>query len=78
MGVNSNDSSAAAKTFLGSSRSRIPSYTDPGEEIARLIGATVGFPGTAFYDREGTLAYTRQGQYPSESALAADIRRYAR
>jgi cytochrome c biogenesis protein CcmG/thiol:disulfide interchange protein DsbE len=78
IGVNSNDSSAAARTFLGEFPVPYPSYVDPGEEIARLIGATVGFPGTAFYDRAGALAYTRQGQYPSESALAADVRRYAR
>jgi thiol-disulfide isomerase/thioredoxin len=78
IGVNSKDSTAAAKTFLGEFPVPYPSYTDPGQEIAGLIGATVGFPATAFYDRKGALAYTRQGQYPSESALAADIRRYAR
>ncbi len=78
VGVNSNDSSAAARTFLGEFPVPYPSYTDPGEEIARLIDATAGFPGTAFYDRRGERTYTRQGQYPSESALAADIRRYAR
>jgi cytochrome c biogenesis protein CcmG, thiol:disulfide interchange protein DsbE len=78
VGVNSNDSADAAKTFLGEYPVPYPSYTDPGQDIARLIGATVGFPGTAFYDSRGRLAYTRQGQYPSEDALAADIRRYAR
>jgi cytochrome c biogenesis protein CcmG, thiol:disulfide interchange protein DsbE len=78
VGVNSNDSSAAAKTFLGEFPVPYPSYIDPGQEIARSIGATVGFPGAAFYDSRGELAYTRQGQYPTEAALAADIRRYAR
>jgi thiol-disulfide isomerase/thioredoxin len=77
LGVNSNDSSAAAKTFLGEFPVPYPSYSDPGQEIARAIRAGVGFPGTAFYDRDGKLAYVRQGQYPSEAALAADIRRYA-
>ena len=43
-----------------------------------VFRAAVGFPGTAYYDREGRLVYTRQGQYPSEAALAADIRRYTR
>jgi hypothetical protein len=76
--VNSNDSSAAAKTFLGEFPVPYPSYADPGQEIARAIRASVGFPGTAFYDRGGKLAYVRQGQYPSEAALAADIKRYAR
>jgi thiol-disulfide isomerase/thioredoxin len=78
LGVNSNDSSAAAKTFLGEFPVPYPSYSDPGQEIARSIHAAVGFPGTAYYDREGRLLYTRQGEYPSEAALAADIRRYAR
>ncbi|MGH2925569.1 MAG: TlpA family protein disulfide reductase [Solirubrobacterales bacterium] len=78
VGVNSNDSTDAARTFLGEYPVPYPSYTDPGEEIARLIDATAGFPATAFYDSHGRLAYTRQGQYPSEAALAAAIRRYAR
>ena len=55
-----------------------PSYSDPSSDIAKVIKATVGFPGTAFYDRHGNLAYVRQGQYPSEAALAADIKRYAK
>jgi thiol-disulfide isomerase/thioredoxin len=78
VGVNSNDSSAAARTFLKEFPVPYPSYTDPGQEIARSIRATAGFPGTAFYDSSGELVYTRQGQYPGQSALAADIRRYAR
>jgi thiol-disulfide isomerase/thioredoxin len=78
LGVDSNDASAAARTFLEEFPVPYPSYSDPGQEIARAIEATVGFPGTAFYDRAGKLVYVRRGQYPSESALAADIRRYAR
>ncbi|MGH2967196.1 MAG: TlpA family protein disulfide reductase [Solirubrobacterales bacterium] len=78
LGVDSNDSSAAARTFLREFPVPYPSYSDPGQEIARAIRAAIGFPGTSFYDRRGKLVYVRQGQYPSESALAADIRRYAR
>ncbi len=78
LGVDSDDSSAAARTFLEEFPVPYPSYSDPDQEIAKEIEATVGFPGTAFYDRAGKLVYVRQGQYPSESALAADIRRYAR
>ena len=78
LGVNSNDSSAAARTFLEEFPVPYPSYTDPGQQISRAIQATAGFPGTAFYDRAGELAYTRQGQYPNRAALAADIKRYAR
>jgi cytochrome c biogenesis protein CcmG/thiol:disulfide interchange protein DsbE len=78
VGVNSNDSNAAARTFLKEFPVPYPSYSDPDAEIARSIRATAGFPGTAFYDRGGRLVDTRQGEYPSQAALAADIRRYAR
>jgi thiol-disulfide isomerase/thioredoxin len=78
VGVDSNDSSAAARTFLGEYPVPYPSYSDPGQDIARAIKATVGFPGTAFYDRRGSQVFVRQGQYPSKAALEADIKRYAR
>jgi cytochrome c biogenesis protein CcmG, thiol:disulfide interchange protein DsbE len=78
VGVDSDDSAAAAKTFLGELPVPYPSYTDPGSDIAKVIEATVGFPGTAFYDSQGTLAFVRQGQYPNKAALAADIKRYAK
>ncbi len=78
VGVDSRDSAAAARTFLEEFPVPYPSYSDPGQEIARAIEASVGFPGTAFYDSSGRLAYVRQGQYASQSDLAADIRRYAR
>ena len=77
VGVDSNDSSAAAKTFLGEYPVPYPSYADPGSDIARVIKATVGFPGTAFYDSAGKLVFVRQGQYPNKAALASDIKRYA-
>jgi thiol-disulfide isomerase/thioredoxin len=78
LGVDSNDSSAAARTFLGEFPVPYPSYSDPSQEIARSIHAAVGFPGTVFYDGRGRLVYAKQGQYPSKAALAGDIRRYAR
>ena len=78
IGVDSNDSEAAAKTFLDELPVPYPSYSDPSSAIAKVIKATVGFPGTAFYDSEGKLAYVRQGQYANEAALAADIKKYAR
>jgi len=78
VGVDSNDSSAAAKTFLKQLPVPYPSYSDPDEEISALLKTTVGLPGTTFYDKKGELAYVKPGQYASESDLAADIRRYAR
>ena len=78
LGVNTKDSSAAAKEFLREFPLPYPSYSDPGEEIAEAMEATIGFPATAFYDSSGDLAHVQQGQYASIDALAADIQRYAR
>ncbi len=78
LGVDSNDSNGAAETFLEELPLPYPSYLDPDLEIAKLIGAPVNFPATAFYDRRGELAYTRQGVYSSEDELVADIERYTR
>ena len=78
LGVDSDDSSAAARTFLDEYPVPYPSYSDPDEKIAELIKATVGFPATSFYDRSGKLVFVKQGQYPTQADLAADIRRYAR
>jgi cytochrome c biogenesis protein CcmG, thiol:disulfide interchange protein DsbE len=77
VGVDGNDSPAAARTFLGEFPLPYPSYTDPDESIAGLLGATVGFPATAFYDAGGTRVFVKQGQYATQADLAADIRRYA-
>ena len=78
LGVDSDDSSDAAQDFLNEFPLPYPSYSDPGEEIAEAIEATIGFPATAFYDSSGKLAHVQQGQYASIDALAADIERYAR
>src|SRR3954468_6663244 len=77
VGVDSNDSDDAAKTFLGEFPVPYPSYTDPDQEIAEELKATLGFPSTAFYDRNGDIAYLRQGAYASEEDFRADIERYA-
>jgi cytochrome c biogenesis protein CcmG, thiol:disulfide interchange protein DsbE len=77
LGVDSNDSDAAARTFLGEDPVPYPSFSDPGREIASLIKATLGLPDTAFFDRRGRLVYTKQGPYKTQAELAADIKRYA-
>ena len=46
--------------------------------IAKSFGSLQGFPSTVYYDRRGKIAYIKQGSYPTEAALARDIRRYAR
>ena len=78
LGVDSDDSSAAAQDFLREFPLPYPSFSDPDEEIAEAMEATIGFPATAFYDSNGELADVRQGQYASIGDLTAEIERYAR
>jgi cytochrome c biogenesis protein CcmG/thiol:disulfide interchange protein DsbE len=77
LGIDSEDSDDAASTFLREAPVPYPSYTDPHKQLAESLGVSVGFPDTAFYDRDGKLVYLKQGQYANQAALAADIRRYA-
>jgi cytochrome c biogenesis protein CcmG, thiol:disulfide interchange protein DsbE len=77
LGVDSQDSDAAAETFLGEAPVPYPSYTDPSKDIGEVLNATRGLPDTSFYDSKGRLVYTKQGPYASQAELVADIRRYA-
>ncbi len=77
LGVDSQDSEDAAKTFLGEDPVPYPSYSDPNQDIKRALGATLGLPDTAFYDRGGNLVYLKQGPYTDHAELRADVRRYA-
>jgi cytochrome c biogenesis protein CcmG/thiol:disulfide interchange protein DsbE len=77
IGVDKQDSDAAAKTFLGEAPLSYPSYTDPDSKIAESLGGAGGVPDTAFYDRSGKLLYLKQGPYSSHDELRADIQRYA-
>ncbi|HWO47698.1 MAG TPA: TlpA disulfide reductase family protein [Solirubrobacterales bacterium] len=76
LGINSEDSSDAAATFLEEAPLPYPSYSDPDKDIYGSLGG-YGFPNTAFYDRSGELVYLHKGQYSDEAALEADMRRYA-
>lgn len=77
LGVDTQDSDDAASTFLEEAPVPYPSYTDPGKEIGDAVGATLGLPDTAFYDRHGELVYLKQGPYTDEAALRADIEHFA-
>jgi len=77
VGVDSQDSDDAARTFLREYPLAYPSFTDPDKQIAKLLEATLGLPDTAFYDAGGRLVYTKQGQYSNQAELYADIHRYA-
>lgn len=76
LGVNSEDSSDAAATFLREAPVPYPSYSDPHKEIFDSIGG-LGFPDTAFYDRDGKFLYVHQGAYRDDAELEADVKHYA-
>lgn len=78
LAVDSLDSKDDARRFLGRYPVPYPSYFDPDGRIARLFRGDRVSPTTAFYDRRGQLVLTKQGQYRSARALAADVARYAR
>jgi cytochrome c biogenesis protein CcmG/thiol:disulfide interchange protein DsbE len=77
LGVNSQDSDDAAREFLSEAPVSYPSYTDPDKKLTDALGATVGLPDTAFYNRDGELVYLKQGPYSKDSELEADLKRYA-
>jgi thiol-disulfide isomerase/thioredoxin len=77
LGIDTQDSDDAASTFLAEAPVPYPSYTDPSKDIGEAIGASVGLPDTAFYDRSGKLVYLKQGPYDDAAELRADIERYA-
>lgn len=77
LGVDKQDSDDAAQTFLKEAPLSYPSYTDPDQAIAEQIGATIGLPDTAFYDRRGKLVYLKQGPYTDHDELRADVEHYA-
>jgi cytochrome c biogenesis protein CcmG/thiol:disulfide interchange protein DsbE len=78
LGVNSNDSSGSAETFLSELPLPYPSYTDPDLDIAQELGGPPqAFPTTTFYDRSGQQVFTHPGVYQDESDLVADVNKYA-
>lgn len=78
LGIDSDDSEDAARTFLEELPLPYPSYSDPGKEIAASVDAEREFPATVFIDSAGERVFVHRGAYPTEDALAADIERYAR
>jgi thiol-disulfide isomerase/thioredoxin len=77
LGINYEDSDAAARTFLGEDPVPYPSYSDPHGEIAGSFGAGPGIPDTAYYGPDGKLCYLKIGQYADGGDFEADVRRYA-
>lgn len=77
IGVNSADNDSDALRFLEEVPVPFPSYRDPDSKVAEVFNGVVAFPTTAFYDSDGELVHTKQGQYRTEADLAEDIERYA-
>src|SRR3954447_12749346 len=77
LGVDAKYSSADARKFLAKYPTPYAPLEDPTVQIARLFRGGRYWPTTAFYDARGDLAYTHSGAYRDESALDADIKRYA-
>jgi cytochrome c biogenesis protein CcmG, thiol:disulfide interchange protein DsbE len=77
IGIDSADTSrAAGASFLRSFPVSYPSYFDASGAAGAAITDSSFTPVTVFYDRAGG-EYIRQGPYPSQARLEADVRRYA-
>jgi len=76
LGVDGKDHDQAAVAFLARFPVSYPSYSDPGEAIARSIQAATYYPQTLYLDRRGKVVYDHAGPYLNAAALAQDIQRY--
>ncbi len=76
MGVDTDDNTDAANTFLRDNPLPYPSFSDPDKELfAEFEG--LGVPRTIFYDERGEIVHVRSGPYSSRDELATDIDKYA-
>jgi len=77
VGVDAGDNHADATALQSRYPLPYPSFEDPDEKLVRRYHA-LGLPTTAFYDAKGKLQFVHQGQFRTESDLAAAIARYTR
>jgi protein SCO1/2 len=77
VGVDVNDNTAQARSFLAQHPVSYPSYADPDSTIARTLSATQGLPTTVFIGPDGRRIHSHVGYYSTMSGLDADIERYA-
>ena len=77
VGIDGKDHDGSAKAFLKRFPVTYPSYTDPGENIARTIQAASYYPLTVYFDRSGKIVFVHAGPYLNAGALERDVRRYA-
>lgn len=77
VGLDGKDHNGSAAAFLKQFPISYPSYTDPQEDIARTIQASIYYPQTVYFDKQGKAVFDHAGPYESAAALERDIRRYA-
>ncbi len=77
LGIDGQDNRERAREFLDEFPVPYPSFFDPDDDISDEIGSTIGFPTTTFYDKFGSLVYTKPGGYASTAALEKDLEQYA-
>lgn len=78
LGVDSQESIDDATGFLDDFPVPYPSIRDPDGSFQQWADLTlVGLPNTVFIDREGEVAYVKQGPYTDDSELREDITKYA-
>lgn len=76
VGVDSNDNSGNARTFLASHPISYPSYTSTPQALAPLA-AIQGMPETIFINARGKVVHIQVGAYQSLPALEHDIGQYS-
>ncbi len=76
IGIDGKDATDSATAFLHRFPVTYPSYSDPGENIARSVQAGIYYPQTVYFDRRGRMVYDHAGPYATAGALERDIRRY--
>lgn len=78
IGIDTDDTDAAAKTFLSDHPQPYPSFSDPDHSLADSIDPSlVGQPHTVFYDSDGQISHIKYGPYSSDADLESDIEKYA-
>jgi cytochrome c biogenesis protein CcmG/thiol:disulfide interchange protein DsbE len=78
LGIDTNDVTSAAQTFLDERPLPYPSFTGTGWDLSdEFTPGLHALPKTAFYNASGKQVYVHQGQYTSVDQLKSDIKHYA-
>jgi cytochrome c biogenesis protein CcmG/thiol:disulfide interchange protein DsbE len=77
VGLDEDDSTSKATSFLRSYPVPYPSFSDPSGTILHGIGRIIGLPATIFLDSNHKVTGPLEGAYRSDAQLDAAITRYA-